>query len=337
MAGGSVADLPHSPEPGLLIVPVRFIDPLEKRFGLPAPLWSPASLIDLWRRVGQSDVLQIHDFLYLPCLVAMGFAACLGKPVVLTQHVGVISFKSKGATLLLQILNATLGRLAMRKASQVVFVGSQVMGHFAAATTFRRPPKLISNGLDHSVYRPAGVKTFGSSLHCLFVGRFVEKKGVSLLRDCVGLENTRWSFVGWGPQTPSLWQPVPPNAVVYGELRGVQVVPFFQQADLLVLPSTGEGFPLVIQEALACGTPVLISTEVAESFPARDPVCVFDVELRVPDPVTALRTKLAALTQERSRLRDARAAALTLAKRWSWQTCASEYAELYKSLTSPSG
>ena len=82
-----------------------------------------------------------------------------------------------------------------------------------------------------------------------------------------------------------------------GRLPPQEIVGEYQAADLLVLPSVGEGFPLVVQEALACGTPVLVSRDVAQAFPARDRRCVFEVDLGGPDPAAALRAALRSLAR----------------------------------------
>jgi len=70
-----------------------------------------------------------------------------------------------------------------------------------------------------------------------------------------------WVFAGWGHLNPADWDL--PNVVVFSDLAGSSLAALYQASELLVLPSKGEGFPLVIQEALACGLPVVCSAETA--------------------------------------------------------------------------
>lgn len=330
MAGGPVAEWPSGPDlPGVRVIAARQADPLERRIGLPAPIWGPASLTRLWRATGEAEVVHIHDYLYLPTLAAAAAAAARGRPLVITQHIGEIPLRSPAARRLLDGLNRTLGALVLSGSEQAVFVGAPVRATFARFTRFRRPPELVPNGVDHQVYRPdpARVPLDGRDVRLLFVGRLVEKKGVHHLRASATLPGASWTFIGGGPLSPAAWGV--DGLQVLGRLPPPAIVPHYQAADLLVLPSTGEGFPLVLQEALACGTPVLVSAEVAEAFPATDPRCVFPVELRGPDPAGALREALAALVADRDRLVAAREPALALSRQWSWEACVAAYRRIY--------
>lgn len=328
MAGGAASERPPA-APGLQVTQASSWDPVERRLGLPAPIWSLPALLSLWQAVGRADVVHVHDYLYVPTMLAALFAKLRRRPLVVTQHIGEIRFRSAAARRLLRVLNRTLGAAMLRRADQVAFVARPVMEYFGGLTAFSAPPLLVPNGVDHASFSPAGMHpNQDAPARLLFVGRFVEKKGTALLKRCLDLPRVHWTFVGWGPLPPA---DGPSDAVdLPGRLRSDQVAVEYRRADLLVLPSTGEGFPLVVQEALACGTPVLVSREVAEAFPAVDPRCVFDVELRgAADPATALRQAIADLAASKDRLREARAHAVALAAQWSWERCVETYRSTY--------
>ena len=61
---------------------------------------------------------------------------------------------------------------------------------------------------------------------------------------------------------------------VHRNLSQAELPPLYQAADLLVLPSVGEGFPLVVQEAMACGTPALVGDETAAGCPEAGAVSI---------------------------------------------------------------
>ena len=334
MAGDHGGEAPIGPFPvGLEVEAVRSFDPLESRIGLPMPLWGPHALRRLWRAVGRADLVHIHDYLYQPSLMALLFAWLRNKPTVITQHIGEIPFASQRARALLEALNRHLGARVLARAGRTAFVGAPVQNYFEKRTRFERPPKLVPNGVDLDRFRPGTDDRVLRSpeVQLLFVGRFVEKKGLRLLVPCLDLPGVHWTFVGWGPQSPV--ERSNERVTLAGRLAPEAIVPHYQQADLLVLPSTGEGFPLVVQEALACGTPVLVSSEVAAAFPALDDACVFAVDLQAPDPSVRLREVLAELAANPTRLSAARVAARGLAGQWSWDRCAEAYRELYRCAT----
>jgi len=322
--------------PGLEVIRANSWDPFEKRIGLPFPCWSPRSLAKLWGIVKKSDVVHVHDYLYVPSLAALVFSRLLGVPVVLTQHIGQIRFSSKIASTILESLNRTLGNLGLRLASRVVFVSRPVLEYFTEFVTWKKPAQIVPNGVDRVRYTADETRQSSSNVRVLFVGRFVEKKGIRHFERCFDIANATWTFLGGGALNPKqLWE-LPSTVRVLEGLRGGDVIPYYQEADLLVLPSTGEGFPLVVQEALACGTPVLVSAEVAQAFPEIDERCVFSVELRVADPRAALRQAVEALARAPERLAEARSHATALAAQWSWERCAESYRQIYESLAEAS-
>lgn len=256
--------------------PASAFNGLERGLGLPYPLWSWSSLVRLVRAVREADLVHLHDCLYIGNIVAYAAARLAGRPVVVTQHIGMVPYRDPGLRLVLALANRLLGRLVLGGACRVLFIAETTRAYFGRWVRYRNAPLVVANGVDGALFAPAkdaerialrerfGVGE-GQPL-LLFVGRFVEKKGLRLLRKLVGaLPDAAWLFAGRGPLDPERWGA--PNVRVLRGLDPAGVAPLYQAADLLVLPSVGEGFPLVVQEAMACGTQVLVDTSVAHACP----------------------------------------------------------------------
>jgi glycosyltransferase involved in cell wall biosynthesis len=329
-------------EPHLRCVSARAWNVAERRLGLPFPVWSPAALAKLTRAVRGGDVVHLHDFLYLPNLVAWAAARLSGRPVIITQHVGPIPYRNPLLRLIVTLANRGLGQLVLGSAAQAFFVSHSVLEYFRGFVRFRNPPQLLSNGVDAKLFTfadearrrtlRAGLGVSGDTPLLLFVGRFVEKKGLPMLRAIAErLPGARWLFVGWGPHDPELWRLT--QVSVKGNLAREELVPLYQAADLLVLPSFGEGFPLVVQEAMACGTPALVSDETAAGCPevadilAHEPLAATDAVARWTARIEAL---LASRDQQASRRKHVAERARAT---WSWERCAESYAHALKACT----
>jgi glycosyltransferase involved in cell wall biosynthesis len=167
----------------------------------------------------------------------------------------------------------------------------------------------------------------------LFVGRFVEKKGLHMLSHMVRQRpEIVWALAGWGHLDPQDWHL--PNVVVFRDLSGAGLAPLYQAADVFVLPSKGEGFPLVIQEALACGLPVVCSAETAEADAAVSPL-LRPVALDEENPTataSAFCAEIDRLLADPEGRRDASAERFDfVSRRYSWSACGAGYLELIRS------
>lgn len=306
----------------------------ERRFGFPYPLWGPVGVVRLFQAVGRADLVHLHDTLYMGNVVAWLWAKLCRKPVVVTQHVGLVPYSRRLVRLLHSGANHTLGRLVL-SFSRVVFCSPKVADYFSRFVRFGRPPAMIPNGVDTGVFTPVdegerrairrrlGLEPDRPVM--LFVGRFVEKKGMHLLRKMAArFPAWRWVFAGWGPDDPAAWDL--PNVVSVGALPHEETPDYYRAADLFVLPSVGEGFPLVVQEAMACGLPVLVSLDTALGAPGVESVSwVSDL---APE---ALAATLDAALADPAALAGRRSAVAAYARRqWSWEACVARYAEVYR-------
>jgi D-inositol-3-phosphate glycosyltransferase len=240
---------------------------LERWLGVPWPVWSPAGVLEVSRLVKWADVMHVHDCLYIGSVAAAIAANRRHTPIVLSQHIGLVQYGPRMLNAIQRLAYRTLGVAVLRRVTSVVCCTP-------AAVTFvtrllREPIRLesIPNGIDTGRFHPASLverrvarQRFGlpeSDRVVLFVGRLVEKKGTRLFLEVARrLPHLRFLMIGDGPlkapalQTNLTWLPSVPPA---------DMVDAYHAANVLLLPSEGEGFPLAVVEAMAAGVPVICS------------------------------------------------------------------------------
>lgn len=327
--------------PALRVEPVACLNGMERWTSLPYPLWSPRGLSRLDKAIRSADVVHLHDFIYMGSLCAYALARRHRKPVVITQHLGATPYDKRALRVTLRLVNRILGARILAGADQVVFISDAARAHFSAFTHFRREPVHWPNGVDAAVFFPVGPSdresirsSFGFERDrplLLFVGRFVEHKGLELLHEvCRLTPSCSWAFVGWGTIDPERWNL--PNVQVFRGLSGATLAPLYQAADLLVLPSREGGFPLVVQEAMACGTPALISEKTAAGSPNSRPFLETE-PLWHSGAAQRWASRIGALIKSPDTLRDRRSGIAAFARNeWSWSACAGKYRTLFERL-----
>lgn len=129
--------------------------------------------------------------------------------------------------------------------------------------------RVVPLGVDLSRFKPVFDKQLSESRRLLFVGRVIPLKQVELAIEVVatskeyGLE-THLDIVGFTPDSVymgELEKRIDESGVreyihFGGAIPQEALVPLYQKASLLLLPSKHESFGMVMVEAMACGTPV---------------------------------------------------------------------------------
>ena len=324
-----IRQAPHIPHPD--DHPLKCLNFAEDRLGFPYPLPGPGSLPAIYRDVGWCDVLHLHDCLYAANVLAFVCSRIRKKPVLVTQHVAAVAYPQKYKKVLQDLAYRSLGKMLIRRAERVVFVNPAVRGWFAGFVAFRRQAINLPNGCDTRLFHPVESKErrdyrlkLGLPVDrpvFIFVGRFIEKKGIRIVRQLVA-ENpdVYWVLVGrQGDDDPRRWKG--DNFRVIESLPQISLREYYWAAHLLVLPSHGEGFPLVVQEAMACGTAALISCETFDALRDQN-APLFRAPLSYPefsqriDRILANREALDAMRSEAARY---------AASSWSWEAAAREY------------
>lgn len=274
---------PHLP--GVSCDPMTTFNSVERITGFPFPLWSASSLRRMAQWIRSADAVHVHDCIYAGSLVAAFLARRYGKRLVVTQHIGLVPLP-----LVLRPVLAAANRFGawcvLRAADGVAFISPAVREYFESVSGSSPRFHYVANGVDVEVFYPeqgdsrqrrASLDFDPARPLLLFVGRFVPKKRLPLLRAMAAVRpDWQWCVIGHGPEQPQAWGL--PNVRVLPPMRQEELAAYYRAADLLVLPSAGEGFPLVVQEAMACGLPSCITADVAAG--ARMPR---DIWLELPE------------------------------------------------------
>jgi glycosyltransferase involved in cell wall biosynthesis len=337
----SDTDPPPESASNRTVVAVRAFNAVERITQLPYPIWSPSALPALWRAIHRADVVHVHEHLYFGSILGVCLARARGRPVVVTQHMGALGLSSRFSTAAYEVLARGLGLLIFSLATRIVFISANVRSFFGRERSAKS--RLIFNGMDPlqfklvSAERRQRVRTeLGIEPQrqvILFVGRYVRKKGLHILQSLAArLPEALWVFAGSGPEDPSQWKR--DNVLALGRVQHDRLADIYQAADLLILPSSGEGLPLVVQEALACGLGVLSTHEVRDACPAaKDLIRAHDTPRTIPDIdgwERALRQALSDVNYLEGRNERAQQAQ----RLWSWEDCAAQYLLLFDEITS---
>jgi D-inositol-3-phosphate glycosyltransferase len=311
----------HRAAEGYRVVRVPTWNGIEQRTGVPFPVISPRSLAIAAALIRDASIVHCHDVLYMTTWFASLMARCAGKPVVLTQHVAIIEHPRRVVRLAQRLVYRVIGAAVARSAARIFVVNERVALFLRRLGADAETIELLPNGTDLDRFHPSATADKRRSrrelglpedgLLALFVGRFVPKKGFDKVLLAAG-EGYRLVLVG-GPPPPGAGDHR--DVTFVGSKAPDELAEIYRACDLFVLPSEGEGFPLAVQEAMACGLPVITTDDPGYGIYELDRERVAFIEPTVP----ALRSALRRVARDDVlRARMAHYSAVTAARRFSW-------------------
>jgi len=229
--------------------------------------------------VGQADVVHIHAMWEDAQYHAARIARARGVPYLFTPHGMLDPWNMSKGKLLKHIYLAMRLRRNLDQASAIHFA-TEMERDAVARLGLLAPPLVEPFGVDLTEFqtlpRPgtfrAQYPSLGQKPFVLFLGRIHYGKGLELLVPAFAEANLPDAMlVIAGPDSAGYRKQVEAEVrssglrdrtVFTGMLSGVDRVAALAEAHLLALPSFHENFGLVVAEALAAGTPVLVSDQV---------------------------------------------------------------------------
>ena len=256
--------------------------------------------------LGDPEVVVSHD--WLTAIAGHRIARQWGLPHVWTVHDTVYGKRSGKIEAMDDRVAHSIELWATREAD-LVLVNSSAIGEEIAKVhgAVRERVELLHPGIDptscQSSQEESRLETFRSviakpeEILITFTGRLDLEKGIDTLINAFSLlkarlPNVRLAIAGRGVLLPTIEDHVKKlkleGAVsLLGYLEGQVLRSFYQVSDLQVCPSHYEPFGLVALEAMAVGTPVVVSDtgglrdivstgKVGRRFPARNPEALAD-------------------------------------------------------------
>jgi teichuronic acid biosynthesis glycosyltransferase TuaC len=277
------------------------------------------------------DLIDAHYF-YPDGVAAVLLGWLFRKPVVITARgtdVNLIpNFRLPRAMI----------RAAARRASAIIAVSQALKD---AIVDLGVPPQAVTvlrNGVDLRAFHPGGRESARSELGLagsvlLSVGHLIERKGHEFaIGALVRLKQHTLLIAGEGPERPTL-EALASKLGVAARVRFLGSVPhhdlqkIYVAADVLVLASSREGWPNVLLEAMACGTPVVATAIWGNPEVVSCPQAGLLMKSRTADGA-------ADAVEELSRMRPNRDATRAYAEQFSWDATSAGQQELFEQILS---
>jgi len=249
-----------------------------------ALLYSSRMRTFLKRHCRDYDIIHIHGLYRFPMTYAAWQARKQGIPYIITPHGSLDPYlykrSTRGNLLLKRIYERLFDLPNLNRASAIHYTAEEERNR-AAFFKLKAPSVVVPIGLDWERFArlPARGRFraklgIGDASLVLFLGRLHSKKGLDILVDAFAkvkkaIPNARLAVVG--PDNDGYasrvrgWireKGLEESVTFVDALEGDAVIQAYVDADVFVLPSYTENFGMTVVEAMACGTPVVISDQV---------------------------------------------------------------------------
>lgn len=284
------------------------------------------------------DVIDAHYY-YPDGVAATLLGSWFGKPVTVTARGTDINLipSYRGPRRLLQWAGA--------RARASIGVSAALVERMRALAFDPARLHVMRNGVDLERFRPqdgAALRQrlgLGDGPVLLTVGNLHEHKGQRLVLDAfaqlrASRPSARLLVVGEGPDRAWLQARAGALGVVdgvhfAGTVPNTELSHWYSAADVLLLASSREGWPNVLLESMACGTPVVASDVGGVREIVQQPVAGRVVAARTADAFAAAVQDLLAAANDRGAVRD-------YAAQFRWERTSEDQLALFRALAAGS-
>jgi len=238
---------------------------------------APGMALTLRKTMKEFDVVHIHEYRSFQTIAACRYAEKYDIPYVLQPHGSLPRIIEKQN--LKEIYDTVWGNDILKYASKIVAVSRSEVEQFRQVGIPDEKITVIPNGINYvspASLPPAGQFREQHDIHekhiILYVGRIHKIKGIDFLIRAFNAFIQTWTgddvtlvIVGPDGGYRSVLEGLVEQLGLSDKVRFIgfmsPLAAAYQDADVLVYPSTYEIFGLVPFEALLCGTPVIVTDD----------------------------------------------------------------------------
>jgi len=264
------------PAKGIRIFPYSNLN-LAERIGVPYPVLSFKAYRKFVQVIKKCDLVHAHGHVYMSSYLAGKVAKKYEKPFIVTQHNTFIDYQSI-LNIFEHLNDFTIGKSVLKCANRIITVSKETMKYVLKLGADKTKTSVIYNGVDTDYFHPVNKGESRKKLGLpknrkiiLSVRRLVYKNGLGTLIESVPLltrdhPDLLFVIAGKGPSRKLIEDRIKElgidaNIKLTGFVPDRLLPLYYDAADYFILPSaSGEGLPLVLLEAMACGLPVIATT-----------------------------------------------------------------------------
>lgn len=224
------------------------------------------------------DLIDVSVFPYFSCLTVKAVSFLKKNPLVFTWHEVWDDYWYEYLGKKQGFLGRTIEKIVSKLSGNNIAVSGWTKDRLEGLGVPEEKIEVIPNGID--LKRISGIEPEGGMISSrleskiydiIFAGRLIKEKNVNVLIKAVALSKAdfpgiRCCVVGDGPEKAGLVELAKKIGVYENvEFAGFQeyeaLIGKIKASKVLVLPSSREGFGMVVIEAFACGVPVVTVRE----------------------------------------------------------------------------
>jgi glycosyltransferase involved in cell wall biosynthesis len=210
------------------------------------------------------DMIDASAFPYFSCFTVKFISILRKTPVIITWHEvwGNYWYEYMGRY---GFFGKLVEYLVSKLPDKSIAVSALTKNNLRLLGVSRKNIYIVPNGID--LQRIANIPPSMEECDIIFVGRLIREKNVDMLLEAVGYirdlqSDVKCFIIGDGPEKGRLIEladgrRIMDNLRFFGFMEYEEIIARIKSSKLLVLPSSREGFSMVIIEAFACRVPVI--------------------------------------------------------------------------------